>query len=240
VYVKCPQCGKNPLVYDPERGEIVCPHCGLVIDDRPLVHVANESREQRREKAVLIAVIRDTWLRASLEVLRKLYKHVFFDQCTLKTAEKILAEIYNNTRKRPDYEHAAKFAVLVASRKCGEYVKLKKLFNSISEIYELLTKHEYLHKLYTPPDKTTQTRQLALKIAECLEEKGVTILEDVAEKTKNLKLDTASGKPLNIAIAIVHNVLRGKTSVDVDKIAECSDTTINIVKNAIRSYARHI
>lgn len=30
--MKCPQCGNDKLVWDFERGEVVCPYCGLVID----------------------------------------------------------------------------------------------------------------------------------------------------------------------------------------------------------------
>jgi uncharacterized Zn finger protein (UPF0148 family) len=238
---KCPYC-KNPLVYDSEHCEIVCPHCGLVIDDRPLVSTSSsrnkdsdrEDRKHRRRRPVLISTD-DTWLRAGLEIVRDLYmyKRVFSDTCTLKTAERILSEIYQNVprRKLPNCEHAAKFAVLIASRRCGEIVELKRLFNSISEVYELL-KHDYLRKLYTPPDKATQITQHALRIAKCLDE--IVISSEVMERVKMLKLGTISSKPVNIAIALVYSMLRKR--VDLSKLAECSNTTIHAVKNAIRKY----
>jgi len=236
---KCPYCGKTPLIYDSEHCEIVCPYCGLVIDDRPLVSTSSsrdgkDSEKHRRRRPVLISTAHDTWLRAGLEIVRELYRHVFSDTCTLKTAERILSEIYQNVPRRelPDYEHAAKFAVLVASRRCGEIVELKMLFNSISEVYELL-KHDYLRKLYTPPDKTAQITQHALRIAKCLDE--IVISSEVEERVRMLKLDTISSKPVNIAIALVYNML-GKR-VDLSKLAECSNTTTRAVKNAIRKYA---
>lgn len=239
---KCPYCGKNPLIYDSEHGEIVCPHCGVVIDDRPLVSTSSSrddkdsGRKHRRTRPVLISTAHDTWLRAGLAIVRDLYlyKRVFSDTCTLKTAERILSEIHQNLprRKLPDCERAAKFAVLVASRRCGEIVELKMLFNSVSEVYELL-KHDYLRKLYTPPDKTAQITQHALRIAKCLDE--IVISSEVMERVRMLKLDTISSKPVNIAIALVYSML--KKRVDLSKLAECGNTTIHAVKNAIRKYA---
>ncbi|WP_243669211.1 hypothetical protein [Vulcanisaeta sp. JCM 16161] len=29
----CPNCGSTDIVFDPERGELVCRHCGLVIEE---------------------------------------------------------------------------------------------------------------------------------------------------------------------------------------------------------------
>jgi transcription initiation factor TFIIIB Brf1 subunit/transcription initiation factor TFIIB len=232
LHDRCPQCG-NLLICDPEHGEIVCPHCGLVVDDRPLVHVGRSNESERHGRRITFN-IGDTWLRASLGVVWDLYGHVFFDQCTLKTAEIILNEIHKNVprRKLPDYELAAKFAILIASRKCGEIVELKRLLKA-SEIHKLISRHEHLRKLYTPLNKSEQVTQLALKIAMCLEDKGVkNATRAVAERVRELKV--VSGKPLNIAIAVVHSVL----GADTGKIAECSNTTIDVVKRAIRRFPR--
>lgn len=34
--MKCPYCGGNPVIYDPELNAIVCTHCGAVLEDRPI------------------------------------------------------------------------------------------------------------------------------------------------------------------------------------------------------------
>ena len=31
---KCPECGSRQLIRDYEKGELVCEHCGLVLDDQ--------------------------------------------------------------------------------------------------------------------------------------------------------------------------------------------------------------
>jgi transcription initiation factor TFIIIB Brf1 subunit/transcription initiation factor TFIIB len=153
----------------------------------------------------------------------------------LKTAERILSEMYRSMPRQelPNCESAAKFAVLVASRRCGEFVELKMLFNSVSEVYELL-KHGYLRKLYTPPDKTAQITQHALRIAKCLDK--VVVPSEVEERVRALKLDTVSSKPVNIAIVLVYNML-GKR-VSVNKLAECANTTVHVVRNAIKRHSR--
>ena len=43
-WLRCPFCGGNPVVYDPQFGEYVCPHCGAVVEDHPVVDVAGEPR----------------------------------------------------------------------------------------------------------------------------------------------------------------------------------------------------
>ena len=34
--MKCPYCGGNPVIYDPELNALVCTHCGTVLEDRPI------------------------------------------------------------------------------------------------------------------------------------------------------------------------------------------------------------
>lgn len=41
---KCPFCGGNPVVYDYEHSEVVCPHCGAVLEDRPVLDYVDEPR----------------------------------------------------------------------------------------------------------------------------------------------------------------------------------------------------
>jgi len=31
--IKCPRCGSEEIIWDPERGEVICSSCGLVIDE---------------------------------------------------------------------------------------------------------------------------------------------------------------------------------------------------------------
>jgi transcription initiation factor TFIIIB Brf1 subunit/transcription initiation factor TFIIB len=42
--LKCPFCGGNPVIYDHQFSEYVCPHCGAVVDDHPVVDVVDEKR----------------------------------------------------------------------------------------------------------------------------------------------------------------------------------------------------
>nr|WP_243665755.1 TFIIB-type zinc ribbon-containing protein [Vulcanisaeta sp. JCM 16159] len=43
----CPNCGSTDIVFDPERGELVCRHCGLVIEE----HVMDLGPEWRHSAA---------------------------------------------------------------------------------------------------------------------------------------------------------------------------------------------
>ena len=251
MHEKCPYCGKNPLIYDSEHCEIVCPYCGVVIDDRPLVSTSSRDskdgdRKHRHRRLVLTSTAHDTWLRAGLEVVRDLYlyKRVFSDTCTLDTAERILSEMYRSVPRRelPDYEHAAKFAVLVASRRCDEFVELEKLFGSVSEVYKLL-KHDYLHKLYAPPDRASQIKQLAVRIAKCLGERGVhRAVVAVIDEAKSLDRDrlcTTSAKPLSLAVALVYSALKKRAiAVDLAEVAECAGTGVNAIRKAVGKYSQ--
>ncbi|HDI03027.1 MAG TPA: hypothetical protein ENF67_00590 [Candidatus Pacearchaeota archaeon] len=40
-YKKCPECGSTELVYDDQRGEIICARCGLVIEEK-MIDVGEE------------------------------------------------------------------------------------------------------------------------------------------------------------------------------------------------------
>jgi transcription initiation factor TFIIIB Brf1 subunit/transcription initiation factor TFIIB len=42
--LRCQFCGGNPVVYDPQFGEYVCPHCGAVVEDHPVVDAVSEPR----------------------------------------------------------------------------------------------------------------------------------------------------------------------------------------------------
>jgi transcription initiation factor TFIIIB Brf1 subunit/transcription initiation factor TFIIB len=50
--LRCPYCGGNPVVYDPQFSEYVCPHCGAVLDDRPILDVASEERVNDEHKHI--------------------------------------------------------------------------------------------------------------------------------------------------------------------------------------------
>ena len=34
---KCPECGSTSLIYDEQRGEIICGDCGLVVEEK-MIH----------------------------------------------------------------------------------------------------------------------------------------------------------------------------------------------------------
>ncbi len=61
---KCPYCGSTNLVYDGERGQIVCRICGSVINDRvmdlgPEWRSFNEYQRRQRERAAILDVTRE-------------------------------------------------------------------------------------------------------------------------------------------------------------------------------------
>jgi transcription initiation factor TFIIIB Brf1 subunit/transcription initiation factor TFIIB len=50
--LRCPYCGGNPVVYDPQFSEYVCPHCGAVLDDRPIMDFTDEYRVSDEQKHI--------------------------------------------------------------------------------------------------------------------------------------------------------------------------------------------
>jgi transcription initiation factor TFIIIB Brf1 subunit/transcription initiation factor TFIIB len=64
--VECPYCGGNPVIFDPELQVYVCPHCGTVIDEHPVVYrlpkkeTPNVSRDDVRRTKPIYRM--DDWL----------------------------------------------------------------------------------------------------------------------------------------------------------------------------------
>jgi transcription initiation factor TFIIIB Brf1 subunit/transcription initiation factor TFIIB len=50
--MKCPYCGGNPVVYDTQFSEYICPHCGAVVDDHPVVDYVSEPRASDEYKHI--------------------------------------------------------------------------------------------------------------------------------------------------------------------------------------------
>jgi transcription initiation factor TFIIB len=50
--LKCPFCGGNPVIYDPNFSEYICPHCGTVLEDHPVLDVAEEPRPSDEHKHI--------------------------------------------------------------------------------------------------------------------------------------------------------------------------------------------
>jgi len=237
MYDKCPECGGNPIIYDIEFHAYVCPHCGLVINDRPLVYQFYQDYGGYYYREKIVVKQRNTWLRAGVEVIEKLCNDIFKDECIFKIAIQILREMHDSEFKLPSYEAAAKFAVLVASRKCNKHVDSKKLFKSISELYELLIKHSYLQQYYTPP-----TKELALNIAlntiKCLGENNDKITETIKKLVEKINI---SVKPLTLAILLVYTAhIVNNIKLEYKHIAKCLETTENTVKQAIIKHSRKI
>jgi len=81
--MKCPYCGGNPVIFDPELQVYVCPHCGSVIDEHPVEYrlpkkeTPNVSRDDVRRTRPLYKM-RD-WLTRLVE-----------DQCRILGLSKYL------------------------------------------------------------------------------------------------------------------------------------------------------
>jgi transcription initiation factor TFIIIB Brf1 subunit/transcription initiation factor TFIIB len=64
--MKCPYCGGNPVIFDPELQVYVCPHCGSVIEEHPVEYrlpkkeTPNVSRDDVRRTRPLYKM--DDWL----------------------------------------------------------------------------------------------------------------------------------------------------------------------------------
>jgi transcription initiation factor TFIIIB Brf1 subunit/transcription initiation factor TFIIB len=81
--MKCPYCGGNPVIFDPELQIYVCPHCGAVIDEHPI--------EYRLPKKETVNVSRDDVRRTRpLYKMRDWLTRLVEDQCSILGLSKYL------------------------------------------------------------------------------------------------------------------------------------------------------
>jgi TFIIB zinc-binding. len=247
VWEKCPQCG-HYVIYDSFYHEYVCPQCGVVVCDKPLVY--DSSRYDRREEAVHYSALRegvlkrDWWLLAGIEFIIEMRGVVFHDYCTQRTAIEILRDVYEKLGKkawRLDYEDVSKYAVLVASRRCGEHVESTKLFKSLRDLYRLVRSHSYLREIYTPPRTSEQVVQDTMRILKCLEERGAiqdpSAVKRVVSELAS-KLPSTSIPPRHAAIILVHAAIlhSNQKRIKLEQLAQCSNTTKMALQHILRRH----
>jgi len=244
VVVKCPFCGFSPVIYDAKQQIVVCPHCGSVIDDRLLMHVC-ERRESGRNNATRDIVNfkpGNVWRRASIELAMKMYKRVFHSSCTLDTTIDLIRKIYESIDDElPRYDVITRFAILVASRKCGEYVEFKKLFSRQSDLTKLLAKYDYLRQIYIPSNPRDSTLTVVHEILKCLVNKGV-LPPDMVVRVGNVVRDIHEsngiyGKPRTIAAGLVYVAcVKSDINVKYSDVASCAGMSIGAVLGAVRRH----
>jgi transcription initiation factor TFIIIB Brf1 subunit/transcription initiation factor TFIIB len=70
---KCPFCGGNPVIYDPQFSEYICSHCGAVLEDRPLVDNVSEPRVSDEYKHIGSFIINPNYRRLALKNINVVY-----------------------------------------------------------------------------------------------------------------------------------------------------------------------
>gem|GEM_PF-6283798 len=150
--MKCPYCGENPVIRE-LNGVLVCPHCGSVVDEKPIDDsfiedlreelFSNSFTYRLHSKGIgetLPVSLKDFAIKLHgkerLEVcLRKLYKYygvLFRDECTLSEAARLIHIVLDSDRARTPrakiLDTLVRTAVLIASRKCGREVGVEVLF----------------------------------------------------------------------------------------------------------------
>jgi transcription initiation factor TFIIIB Brf1 subunit/transcription initiation factor TFIIB len=243
VVVKCPFCGFSPVIYDAKQQIIVCPHCGSVIDDRLLMYVC-ERRESGRNNATRDIVNfkpGNVWRRASIELAMKMYNRVFYSSCTLEAAIDLIRKIYASIDELPRYDVITRFAILVASRKCGEYVEFKKLFSRQSDLTKLLAKYDYLRQIYIPSNPRDSTLTVVHSILKCLVNKGV-LSPDMVVRVDSVVRDIHEGsgvygKPRTIAAGLVYVAcVKCGLGVKYRDVAKCAGMSVGAVLGAVRRH----
>jgi transcription initiation factor TFIIIB Brf1 subunit/transcription initiation factor TFIIB len=71
--MKCPFCGGNPVIYDPQFSEYICSHCGAVLEDRPLVDNVSEPRVSDEYKHIGSFIINPNYRRLALKNINVVY-----------------------------------------------------------------------------------------------------------------------------------------------------------------------
>jgi transcription initiation factor TFIIIB Brf1 subunit/transcription initiation factor TFIIB len=158
--MKCPYCGRNPVIVDPS-GILICIHCGGVVEEKPIDdHPPDYYDEQelkpfsgtftflRHDKGVGstnpvsvrdldIKLKRKEKIEACLRILWKYYRVVFRDECTLNESARLLhLAIDPDDAKTPvtKLDELVGVVVLIASRRCGREIPLSQLNRGFNEI----------------------------------------------------------------------------------------------------------
>jgi hypothetical protein len=226
--VKCNYCG-GEVIYDAYFSEWVCSRCGVVIDPRPIDCSELYSHPELKYYAKNGGA-RVSWLISATEHVKSLSSVAYSSDCTFETAVKLVYEIYHShVKPLPPAEDTAKFAVLVASRLCGEVVSFEKLFSSAREL-SLLLRHSALRRLYKPPSTKELALDIVVKAAKCLEERGVRVDYSALELIDKF---TGMGlKPRTIAILVLY-----KTTGSKLYLAECLGVSHQVICNAVKKHS---
>jgi hypothetical protein len=184
----------------------------------------------------------NVWRRASIELAMKMYKRVFHSSCTLDTTIDLIRKIYESIDDElPRYDVITRFAILVASRKCGEYVEFKKLFSRQSDLTKLLAKYDYLRQIYIPSNPRDSTLTVVHEILKCLVNKGV-LPPGMVVRVGNVVKDIHEGcgiygKPRTAAAGLVYVAcVKCGLGVKYSDVATCAGMSVGAVLGAVRRH----
>lgn len=228
--VKCPFCGGNPVIYDSEFSEYVCPHCGAVLDDHPVVDFTDEPRASDEYKHIGSYILnlkfrkmalRNTNVvhtteyrrtRLAVSFLRDLCSVVGVPGTVCSSAEKKLVSIVDMLRdklaSRPKVLRLlrllAALSLYVTARELGYAVALEDIAAAIGvsagKLYTELWQYRGVVGY-----KYTDTAELYLvRVMKAMSRQlAPEQLEKVAKLTRELmeKYPVAAGKPVNRALA---------------------------------------
>jgi hypothetical protein len=206
------------------------------------VRERRESERNNDARDVVYFKPGNVWRRASIELAMKMYNRVFYSSCTLDATIDLIRRIYASIEDElPRYDVITRFAVLVASRKCGEYVEFKKLFSRQSDLTKLLAKYDYLRQIYIPSNPRDSTLTVVHEILKCLVNKGVLspgMVERVASVVRDLHEGSGVyGKPRTIATGLVYVAcVKCGLGVKYSDVAGCAGMSVGAVLGAVRRH----
>jgi transcription initiation factor TFIIIB Brf1 subunit/transcription initiation factor TFIIB len=228
--LKCPYCGGNPVVYDPQFSEYICPHCGAVLEDHPILDVAEEPRSSDKYKHIGSYILNPNYKRLILRQIHTVYMaerrkirlavNLLHDMCVALSvpesaclsAEWRLLSVIDRLRdklvSRPKVVRLlrvlAALSLYVSSRELGYAVALEDVARllgvSAGKLYTLLWQYRDIVGY-----KYTDVTELYLPRVLRALSKQLTPeqLERVAKLTRELleKYPILSGKPLHRTLA---------------------------------------
>ena len=196
----------------------------------------------------------DEWLLRAIGYLDYLDYRVFRDRCTRGVAESIIksvAEHYKDSKHRPDFRLIVKYAILIASRECGECIDYDKLLRHSPRISSsILSKYVYLKKFYKPLDLHSYTKACIKRVVDCLVKRGFMeaiqrekLLLSAMELVDQLSCSkpTRSWKPFVLAGLYVYiaNEKQG-LGIDLQAISSCIDRSVEDLRQLLRILRRSV
>ena len=254
--MKCPYCGGNPVVYDTELHAYVCPHCGAVVDERPV-----DYRPSFKEKPNLS---RDDARRVKpLYKMRGWLTRLVEDQCRLlglgkylclQAKARVAAAVQEIVReegvKRLDarkFKHVSAACIYTVLLEHGSAVSLKKLSRQLGlgegKVFTAL--YKYKEEIgFRHVDKTTR---LIPAVVSALRRQ---LSEEDAEKVRGELLRLAPKVPYSprnplyyVAVLAVAIARRLGLKVKVERLGEdlgFTPSQINSMYTRVKELAKRI